>query len=155
MARSSKKAKKMYLRMEQSIQISGWPLKATKVDNPAINFIKEDDRWLHHPHNDALVISLSVVDFNTRRVLVDNGSSGNILYYPAFQQMMVDQKCLQPSNVPLVGFSGTKVFPIRTITLPVTIRTYPQQLTKEVNFLVVDCSSAYNAIIGHPMLNTW
>ena len=32
---------------------------------------------------------------------------------------------------------------------------YPQQLTKEINFLVVDCSFTYNAIIGHPTLNTW
>ena len=37
----------------------------------------------------------------------------------------------------------------------VTIGLYPQQLTKEVNFLVVGCSSTYNAIIGHPTLNTW
>ena len=66
MAGSSKKAKKTYLRMVQSVQISGRPPKATKVNNPAINFIKEDDRRLHHPHNDALVISLSVVDFSTR-----------------------------------------------------------------------------------------
>ena len=54
-----------------------------------------------------------------------------------------------------VGFGGTKVFPIETITLLVTIGTYPQQLTREITFLVVDCFSAYNAIIGQPTLNTW
>ena len=32
---------------------------------------------------------------------------------------------------------------------------YPQQITKEVNFLVVDCSSSYNAIIRRPTLNSW
>ena len=32
---------------------------------------------------------------------------------------------------------------------------YPQQITKDVTFLVVDCSSAYNAIIGRPTLNSW
>ena len=31
----------------------------------------------------------------------------------------------------------------------------PQQLTREVNFLMVDYSSAYNAIIGQPTLNAW
>ena len=30
---------------------------------------------------------------------------------------------------------------------------YPQQITKEVTFLVVDCSSAYNAILRWPTLN--
>jgi len=78
---------------------------------------------------------------------VDNGSSVDILYYPAFQQMMIDKECLLPSDTPLVGFGDTKVFPIGTITLPVTIGTYPQQLTKEVSFLVIDYSSAYNTII--------
>ena len=88
-------------------------------------------------------------------MLVDNGSLADILYYLAFQQMRVNKERLLPSDTPLVGFNGTKVFPVGTITLPVTIRMYPQQLTKEVNFLVIDCSSDYNAIIGRPMLNAW
>ena len=36
-----------------------------------------------------------------------------------------------------------------------TAGDYPQQITKEVMFLVVDCSSAYNAILGQPTLNSW
>jgi len=47
------------------------------------------------------------------------------------------------------------VQPVGTITLPVVVGSYPQQITKEVNFLVVDCSSSYNAIIGRPTLNSW
>ena len=69
--------------------------------------------------------------------------------------MRIDKERLLPFNVPLVGFDGTKLFPMGTITLPITIGTYPQQLTKEVNFLVLNCSFAYNAIIGHPTLNAW
>ena len=69
--------------------------------------------------------------------------------------MRIEKEHFLPSNTPLVGFDGTKVFPIGTITLPVTIGTYPQQLTEEVNFLVINCSFAYNVIIGRPMLNVW
>ena len=36
-----------------------------------------------------------------------------------------------------------------------TIGDYPQQITQNVTFLVVDCSSAYNDIIGRPTLNSW
>ena len=36
-----------------------------------------------------------------------------------------------------------------------TVDDYPQQITKDVTFLVVDCSSAYNAILGRPTLNSW
>ena len=48
-----------------------------------------------------------------------------------------------------------KVQPIGIVTLPVVVGSYPQQVTKSVNFLVVDCSSSYNAIIGRPTLNSW
>ena len=84
MAGSSKKARKTYLCMVQSVQIFGQPPKATKVDNPTISFTKEDARQLHHPYDNTLVISLSIADFNTRRVLIGNGSSVDILYYPVF-----------------------------------------------------------------------
>ena len=55
------------------------------IDNPMIGFTKEDARHLHHPHDDALKVSIWVGDYNTHQVLVDNGSSTNILYYPMFQ----------------------------------------------------------------------
>ena len=127
----------------------------TRLNNPTIGFSEEDARRLHHSHDDALVISLSIADFNTQSVLVDNGSSADILYYPAFQQMRINREHLLPSDTPLVGFGSTKVFSVGTITLPITMETYHQQLTKEVHFLVVDCSSAYNAIIRRPTLNAW
>ena len=62
--------------------------------------------------------------------------------------MRIDKEHLLPTNTPLVGFDGTKVFAVGAITLLVVIRMYPQQLAREVNFLVVDCSSTYNSIIG-------
>ena len=57
--------------------------------------------------------------------------------------------------LPLVGFGGIKIQPVGTITLLVMMGSYPHQITKEINFLVVDCSSSYNAIIGRPTLNSW
>jgi len=71
MVGSSKKARKTYLWMVQSVQISRQPPKMTRVDNPSISFIEEDTRQLHHPYDDTLAISSSISDFNTRRVLMD------------------------------------------------------------------------------------
>ena len=88
-------------------------------------------------------------------MLVDNGSLADILYYPAFQQMNLGREQLRPVHSPLVGFGGMKVQPVGTISLPVVVGAYPQQVTRNVNFLVVDCSSSYNAIIGRPTLNSW
>ena len=88
-------------------------------------------------------------------MLVDNKSSADILYYPTFQQMNLGRDQLRPVHSPLVGFGGMKVQPVGTIMLPVVVGTYPQQVTRNVNFLVVYCSSSYNAIIGRPTLNSW
>ena len=55
----------------------------------------------------------------------------------------------------MVGYGGIKVQLVGTITLPVVVGAYLQEITKEVNFLVVDYSSSYNAIIGRPTLNSW
>ena len=46
----------------------------------------EDAKRVHNLHDDVIVITLLIVDYTTRRVLVDNKSSIDILYYPAFQQ---------------------------------------------------------------------
>ena len=67
--------------------------------------------------------------------------------------MRIDREQLVPVNAPLVGFGGMRVFPIGVVMLTVTVADYPQQITKEVSFLVVDCSFAYNAI--RPTLNSW
>ena len=127
-----------------------------RVDNPIIGFSEENDAWrLHHPYDDALVVSIRVGDYNTYRVLVNNKSSTDILYYLAFQKMQINRERLVPTNAPLAGFGGTKVYPFGAVTLPVTIGDYPQQITKDVTFLVVDWSFVYNAIIGWPTLNSW
>ena len=86
---------------------------------------------------------------------MDNGSSEDILYYPAFQQMRLGRDQLCPVNSPLVGFGGMKVQPVGTISLSVVVGAYLRQITKDVNFLVVDCSFSYNAKIGMPTLNNW
>ena len=60
-------------------------------ESPIIGFSEEDARCLHHPYDDAFVVSICVEDYNMHRMLVDNGSSTDILYYPAFQQMGIDR----------------------------------------------------------------
>ena len=135
----SSKSRKTYLKVVQNVQLSGRSPRTNSMDDLAISFTDEDAERIHHPHDDAIVITLLIADYTTRRVLVDNGSSADILYYPAFQQMRLGRDRLRPVCSPLIGFGGMKVQPVGTITLPVVVGSYPQQVTREVNFLVVDC----------------
>ena len=69
--------------------------------------------------------------------------------------MGIGRERLISTNASLVDFGGTRVLPLGAITLSVVVGNYPQQIAKNVTFLVVDCSSAYNAILGRPTLNSW
>ena len=107
------------------------------------------------PHNDPLVIMLNIEGFSTKRILVDNGSSVDIIYLPTFQQLRLDPKRLRLFESPLVSFNGDRVYPRGIVTLTVTVGTQPRQLTRQLDFLGVDCPSSYNVIIGRPILNRW
>ena len=58
------------------------------------------------------MVSIRVRNYNVHWVLVDNNSSVDILYYPVFQQMGINRTQLISTNAPLVGFGGTRVFPL-------------------------------------------
>ena len=71
--------------MVQNVQVTGSVPKIARRESPIIGFSEDDARQLYHPHDDTLVVSLRVGDYNVHRMLVDNGSSADILYYLAFQ----------------------------------------------------------------------
>ena len=50
-----------------------------------MSFNKEDARGVKQPHNDPFVITLTIEGFNTKRILIDNGNSVDIIYLSAFQ----------------------------------------------------------------------
>ena len=78
------KSKKTYLKVVQNVQLSGRSPKTRGIDEPTISSTNEEAERIHHPYDDAIVITLLIADYTIRRVLVDNGSSADILYYPAF-----------------------------------------------------------------------
>ena len=112
--------------MIQNIQLMETVPKIARREGPIIRFSKEDARRLHHPHDDVLVVSIRVGDYNMHWVLVDNGSSTDILYYPAFQQMRIDKEQLIPTNAPLIGFGWSRIFPLGAVTLSIMVGDYPQ-----------------------------
>ena len=95
-----------------------------------MSFDEADARGMKQPHNDPLVIMLNIEGFNTKRILVDNGSSADIIYLPAFQQLKLDPKRLRPFESPLVNFSGDKVYPKGIVMLTITVGIHSRQLTR-------------------------
>ena len=76
--------------------------------NMDILFTEEDARGVKQPHDNPLAIVLMIERFNTRLILVDNGSSIDIIYLSAFQQLKVDPRGYDPSNLPLSVSAETR-----------------------------------------------
>jgi hypothetical protein len=150
---TSRSSRKAYARQIHNMLITQKSNKKAMVEDLPITFTEEDACKVFHPHDDALVVTMEIAGYSTRRVLIDNGSSADIIYLTAFQQMKIDKDQLQPIETPLVGFAGTSIYPLGMVTLQIIAGTHLKQAIKKVNFLVVDCPSAYNVIIGRPTLN--
>ena len=60
------------------------PLFKQRRTDQDMSFNEADARGVKQPHNDSLVIMLNIEGFSTKRILVDNGSSADIIYLLAF-----------------------------------------------------------------------
>ncbi|XP_020421233.1 uncharacterized protein LOC109949580 [Prunus persica] len=74
------------------------------------------------------------------------------MFTEAFNELQVPPHLLDRSITPLVSFSGDVVQPIGSIHLPISIGAAPQRTTITTPFLIVDCPTAYNVILGRPAL---
>ncbi|KAL5581265.1 hypothetical protein UlMin_013707 [Ulmus minor] len=70
-----------------------------------ISFVDNEATALINPHHDALVISLLVANCKIKRILVDNGSSTNVLFLNALKEMKIDESNIRRCTTVLVGFS--------------------------------------------------
>ena len=150
---SYKSLRRTYQRQINSVHIKHPSAKYHRSKNDHITFSERDANGIMQPHDDPLIIMLEIEGFNRRRVLVDNGSFADIMYMMAYQQLRLDPKQLRPFKSPLVSFNGDRIYPKGIILLLVTEGTHPAQVTKQVDFFIVDCRLSYNVILGRPMLN--
>jgi len=59
--------------------------------------------------DDPMVITLQILNWNIKRVLIDTGSSADILTDEAFDRMGLSEEQLQPFQGTLSGFTGERV----------------------------------------------
>ncbi|XP_062151942.1 uncharacterized protein LOC133860331 [Alnus glutinosa] len=132
----SSAARKAYARYLKDFKVYSVqrPPKMRKYENQVISFSNEDLARVSFPHSDALVVTLAIANHSIHRVLVDIGSSADIIYKSAFKLMSIEQKELAPIRGPLIGFTGKQVLPIGAIELPVMAGTSPRQKTIMVKF---------------------
>ena len=149
---SARKAHLRNIRLGETLEVQTVS-KLPRLDT-TITFSNSDMEDCQHPHDDPLVIKVVVANKTIHRVLVDNGSSTDIIFASAFDKMGIGREKLEPVNACLRGFSGERVLPLGLIQLVLTLGHPSCQATRTIRFPIVDAPSAYNMLLGRPSLNT-
>ncbi|XP_065638224.1 uncharacterized protein LOC136071172 [Quercus suber] len=121
------------------------PKRARMKFHPILSFSEEDKIRTTQPHDDALVITLRIGNYDVKRVMVDDSSGAEVMYSNLYKGLRLKPEDLMPYSSPLMSFDGKIVIPKGMIRLP--IQTGPEIV--EVNFIVVDTYS-YTATVGRP-----
>ena len=86
----STKARKDSIRLARDVAIghqinmAEHMAKLSKKESPTISFMDDEARLLVHHHTDALVVTLKVANRRVFRILINTGSSADILFASVF-----------------------------------------------------------------------
>ncbi|XP_059315483.1 uncharacterized protein LOC132066119 [Lycium ferocissimum] len=112
------------------------------LDDP-ISFSDKDMEDIVQPHNDALVIAVLVNKFRIKRVLINPGSSTNIIRWRVIEQLRLLDQIVLAIRV-LNGFNMACETTKGEITLPINTA----ETTQQTKFYVIEGDMGYNALLG-------
>uniref|UniRef100_A0A2N9G1K5 Reverse transcriptase domain-containing protein n=1 Tax=Fagus sylvatica TaxID=28930 RepID=A0A2N9G1K5_FAGSY len=101
------------------------------------------------PHNDPLVITLRIGNYDVQRVLIDQGSFAKVMYQDLYKKLGLGEAELASFTTPIFGFLGEPTVPLGKTVLPVLAGP----INLQTEFIVVKASSPYNAIMGRDWLH--
>jgi hypothetical protein len=96
-----------YFRRVNSILMEG-PYKKTRWPHLPITFSEEDLQLKDYPHMDAMVIEANIDGRIVSKILVDGGSSTDIIFTSTIDAIKIDRKMLERVEHPLYGFGGKR-----------------------------------------------
>ena len=120
---SARKAHLRNFRSRETLEVQAVS-KLPRLDT-TITFSDADLGGCQHPHDDPLVIRVVVANKTVHRVLIDNGSSADIIFALAFDKMGIGREKLEQVNAHLRGFSGERVLPLGSVQLVLTLGDPP------------------------------
>ncbi|XP_058220674.1 uncharacterized protein LOC131330925 [Rhododendron vialii] len=66
----------------------------------SITFTDRDLQCIQTPHNDALVVTVQILTHSVKRVLVDQGSSAEVMYLSLFKELKISEHPFSQSRFP-------------------------------------------------------
>ena len=121
---------------------------------PLITFRNDDFHGLYHQQVDPMVITVELENYFVKKVLIDQGSLVDILYWATYQKFQLPTTAMVPYDEPIDGFSREKVSTHGYIDLHTVFCDGAHTKTIPIRFLVIDAPTSYNVLLGRPSLNT-
>ncbi|WVZ15676.1 hypothetical protein V8G54_013242 [Vigna mungo] len=122
---------------------------------PPITFSDEDFHAPDPNQDDPMVITPVIARYSVGKVLIDQGSSTNILYWKIFQQMDIQDGIVMPFHEQILGFAGERVDTCGYVDLKVSLGVDRGAKEIKVRFLLVDADTSYNVLLGRSCLNAF
>ena len=90
---------------------------------------------------------------NVHRVLVDQGSSADVMFWNTYTGLQIPTDQLRPFDGVLVGFLGDQVEVKGYVDLRTTFRDKEDAKTIFIHYIVVNAPSSYNLLLGRSSIN--
>jgi hypothetical protein len=100
-----------------------------------------------------VVIEVNIAGWVIEKILVDNGSSADILFFKTFEKMNLSQHMLHRPEYPLHGFGGKPIKPVGKVSLPVSFGDLDHARIETLAVDVVDIYHPYFVIFGRGFMN--
>jgi len=126
------------------------------VDNTLdvnLTFTKDDLRDVVPHDNDPVVVSVVTAGRKVHRVLVDQGSSADVMFWSMFKMLKLSPDQLRPYTGCLYGFVEDQVEVRGYLELRTTFTDDRASRTESIRYLVVNADAVYNILLGRPALN--
>ncbi|XP_047178710.1 uncharacterized protein LOC124845629 [Vigna umbellata] len=148
---SSSSARKRHVRALQSVHLVDKPRRSM----PPITFSDEDFHAPDPDQDDPMVITAEIARYGVSKVLVDQGSSVNILYWKTFLRMDISEDLIVPYDGQIVGFAGERVNTKGYVELRTRLGTGRSSEEKRIRYLLVEANTSYNVLLGRSCLNAF
>ncbi|XP_058744334.1 uncharacterized protein LOC131616905 [Vicia villosa] len=101
-------------------------------------------------HNKALHISIQCGKAHISRVLIDTGSSQNMMPKATLDKIALEGLVVRPSRLVVKAFDGSQSLVFGEVDLPVVVGPH----TFCINFQVMEIEPAYTCLLGRPWIHT-
>ena len=100
-----------------------------------------------------MVVKIEVATFFICKVLLDNWSSVDVLYWSTFIQLGIPENQIKPFLEKLIGFVGKTTNMIRYVHLLTTFLDEKRSKSIRIKYFLVNALTSYNILLGRLSLN--